>query len=376
MPQSRIVQEFLELVQLPVHSRDERVIADVVRTKLEQIGFSVEEDGTAEKVDGNTGNLIARLPGVQGIPTVLLSAHLDRVKNPGEITPVIDDANGVIKSDGSSILAADDVSGLCSIMDGVRRILESGKPHGDIEVVFSVCEEQAVIGCKELDFNKLKAKFGYVLDCPGRIGRIVKQAPTKCKIIVTVKGIKAHAGNEPEKGLNAIKVAAAALAVMPEGRISANVTSNFGMIHGGGGTNVVCDEVVITGEARGTDDKELEDYLAQVRKIFDETAAKFNTTIDVSIQTLYHTFNVSETSDVIEIAKAAMKKQGIDGFCQKGGGGSDGNHYNRHGIPTVVLGLGYSKNHTNAEQIIIEDLKKTGKLVEDIISEVYEKYSA
>ena len=53
-----------------------------------------------------------------------------------------------------------------------------------------------------------KAKFGYVLDCPGRIGRIVKQAPTKCKITVKVKGIKAHAGNEPEKGLNAIKVAA------------------------------------------------------------------------------------------------------------------------------------------------------------------------
>ena len=73
--------------------------------------------------------------------------------------------------------------------------------------------------------------------------------------------------------------------------------------------------------------------------------------------------------------KKALKKQDIEGFCQKGGGGSDGNHYNRHGIPTVVLALGYSKNHTNAEQIIVEDLEKAGKLVEDIISGVYEKYS-
>lgn len=371
-----IVQEFLDLVCLPVHSKDERKIADVMKGKLEEIGFEVSEDGTAQKVGGNTGNLIARMRGEPGIPTVLFSAHLDRVKNPGKITPEIDEENGVIKSDGTTILAADDVSGLCSIMNGVRRLKSSGKPHGDIEVVFSVCEEMAVIGAKELNFSELNAKFGYVLDCPGRIGRIVKQAPTKCKITVRVKGIKAHAGNEPEKGLNAIKVAAFALAAMPEGRISANVTSNFGMIQGGSGTNVVCDEVVITGEARGTDDKELEVYLNEVRRIFEETATRFNTTIEVCIKTLYHTFNVSEDSETVEIVKSALKKQDIEGFCQKGGGGSDGNHYNRHGIPTVVLGLGYSKNHTNAEQILIEDLKKAGKLVEDIISEVYDRYSA
>lgn len=370
-----MVQEFLEFVRLPVHSKDERKIADVVKGKLEEIGFEVSEDDTAQKVGGNTGNLIARMRGESGIPTVLFSAHMDRVKNPGKITPVIDEENGLIKSDGTTILAADDVSGLCSILNGVRRLKSSGKPHGDIEVVFSVCEEMAVIGAKELNFSELKAKFGYVLDCPGRIGRIVKQAPTKCKITVKVKGIKAHAGNEPEKGLNAIKVAAFALASMPEGRISANVTSNFGMIQGGSGTNVVCDEVVITGEARGTDDEKLEVYLNEVRRIFEETSKRFNTTIDVCIKTLYHTFNVSEDSETVEIVKSALKKQDIEGFCQKGGGGSDGNHYNRHGIPTVVLGLGYSKNHTNAEQILIEDLKKAGKLVEDIITEVYDRFS-
>ena len=114
----------------------------------------------------------------------------------------------------------------------------------------------------------------------------------------------------------------------------------------------------------------------EVRRIFEETSKRFNTTIDVCIKTLYHTFNVSEDSETVEIAKSALKKQDIEGFCQKGGGGSDGNHYNRHGIPTVVLGLGYSKNHTNAEQILIEDLKKAGKLVEDIITEVYDRFSA
>lgn len=126
-------------------------------------------------------------------------------------------------------------------------------------------------GSKHMAFSRFKAKQAYVVDCPGRIGKIVTQAPTKCKIVVHVKGIKAHAGNEPEKGLNAIKVAATALAQMPEGRISPEVTSNFGMISGGAGTNVVCDSVTITGEARGTDDEALIRYLEKVKAIFAKT---------------------------------------------------------------------------------------------------------
>ena len=71
-----MVQEFLEFVRLPVHSKDERKIADVVKAKLEEIGFEVSEDDTAQKVGGNTGNLIARMRGESGIPTVLFSAHM------------------------------------------------------------------------------------------------------------------------------------------------------------------------------------------------------------------------------------------------------------------------------------------------------------
>ena len=127
MENKAFIEEFKELVSLPVQSRDERRIADVVRTKLEAIGLTVEEDGAAEKLGGNTGNLIARLPGDPDVPTVLLSAHLDRVKNPGKITPVIDEAEGLIKSDGTSILAADDVSGLCSSPHPARQ--HSSRPN-------------------------------------------------------------------------------------------------------------------------------------------------------------------------------------------------------------------------------------------------------
>lgn len=283
MSKESLLKEFCELVTIPVQSKDERVICDVLKAKLNEIGLSVYEDGTAEKVGGNTGNVLAMLKGTVDAPAVLFSSHMDRVKNPGKITPVIDEEAGIIRSDGTSILAADDVSGIVAILDCLRAIKASGNDHGDIEVAFSVCEEIGVQGSKHMDFSRFKAKQACVVDCPGRIGKIVTQAPTKCKIVVHVKGIKAHAGNEPEKGLNAIKVAATALAQMPEGRISPEVTSNFGMISGGTGTNVVCDSVTITGEARGTDDEALNRYLEEVKAIFAKTAEQFKTEIEVML---------------------------------------------------------------------------------------------
>lgn len=366
-----MIKEFLELVQIPVQSKDERQICDVLKNKLTAIGLEVHEDAPSEEIGGNAGNIVARLKGDPNVPAVLFSAHLDRVRNPGKITPIVDESQEIITSDGTSILAADDVSGLCAILDALRCIVRDKTPHGDIEIALSTCEEIGVQGSKYFDYNNFKAKQAYVIDCPGRIGKIVNQAPAKYKIIATVKGIKAHAGNEPEKGLNAIKVAASALSEMPEGRISPVVTSNFGMIQGGTGTNVVCDRCTITGEARGTDETALNAYLEEVKAVFDRAAKRFNTKIDVSINLLYHTYFVAPDSPVVQTLIRALKTEGIDGLCQKGGGGSDGNHFNWHGIPSVVMALGYSKNHTNEEKIFYRDMMTCSKVLQAIVSEIF-----
>lgn len=100
MSKESLLKEFCELVTIPVQSKDERAICDVLKAKLNEIGLSVYEDGTAEKVGGNTGNVLAMLKGTVDAPAVLFSSHMDRVKNPGKITPVIDEEAGIIRSDG------------------------------------------------------------------------------------------------------------------------------------------------------------------------------------------------------------------------------------------------------------------------------------
>lgn len=371
MKNSLIVKEFLELVRIDVQSRNERRIADVLKNKLTALGLEVTEDDTATKIGGNAGNIIARLKGEQGIPAVLFSAHMDRVANPGNINPTIHEDKDIITSDGNSILAADDISGICAILDGIRKLKAASTPHGDIEVVFSVGEEIGVAGAKHLDFKQLKAKTAYVFDAPGRIGRIITKAPVKYKIQVGVKGQSAHAGNEPEKGLSAIRVAAVALSRLREGRISSCTTANFGSFHAGSGTNVICDFAEILGEARSTSEQEIEQYLHQVRQTFAAAADEFRTEIEVSAQILYRTFSINETDAIAQIAVRAMRNIGIEPFFSASGGGMDGNHFNANGIQAIGIALGYSKNHTPNEQIVISDMVKGGDLIKELVKEIY-----
>ena len=108
------------------------------------------------------------------------------------------------------------------------------------------------MGAKALDETMLKASYGYALDSDGDVGSIVTQAPYQAKIHAMVKGMAAHAGVAPEKGVSAITVAAKSVAKMSLGRIDEETTANIGYFKGGKSTqtNVVCDQAEIVAEAR------------------------------------------------------------------------------------------------------------------------------
>jgi tripeptide aminopeptidase len=364
-----MLEEFLELVQIESYSRKERFIADALTAKLLELDFEVTEDEVGGKIGGNAGNLIAHLPGDKTLPAIMFSAHMDRVENHGQIKPVVDETAGLIKSDGSSILAADDISGVCAILEGLRLIKAAGVVHGDIEVVFSVAEEVGLLGARHLDYSLLKSKIAYVIDSGGPVGTLINQAPTQYTIQVRVYGKSAHAGIEPEAGLSAIKVAAVALSRMREGRLSPSSTANFGIIHGGKATNIVCDLAEISGEARSSIPSELSAYLEEVKKVFVKTAAEFSAAIEVKFNLEYETFRLDENDEAVQLAVRAMANMGIKASVHGSGGGMDGNYFNSNGIRAVGIAPGYRNVHTSNEEQAIGELEKCGRLVAEIIKE-------
>lgn len=363
----RIFEEFKELVAIPCHSTKERQIFEVVKAKLEKLGFVVEEDDAAAKVDGECGNMWAFLSGNKaGATKVLLSGHLDGVEPCGGTTVVRKD--GILYSDGTTILGSDDKSGVVAIIEGVRMILEENAEHGDIQVLLTIAEEGGVNGSRCMDKSKLNADVGYALDSEGAPGEIIVGAPGQYKYSIKVIGKTAHGGMEPEKGINSVMVAAKALAeVKRYGRIDEETTANIGIINGGIATNIVPALVEIQGDARSRNSEKLIAIRDEIVNTICSAVEKQGAKAEADVVLKYNSFLVDENSKVVELAKDACAQFGFEPNVGLTGGGSDANFINAYGVPCVILGTGMSNVHTVDEYIKEEDLYNSALMVYGIL---------
>lgn len=363
----RIFEEFKELVAIPCHSTKERQIFEVVKAKLEALGFNVEEDDAASKLDSECGNMWAFLPGNKaGATKVLLSGHLDGVEPCGGTTVVRKD--GILYSDGTTILGSDDKSGVVAILEGVRMILEENAEHGDIQVLLTIAEEGGVNGSRCMDKSKLNADVGYALDSEGAPGEIIVGAPGQYKYSIKVIGKTAHGGMEPEKGINSVMVAAKALAeVKRYGRIDEETTANIGIINGGIATNIVPALVEIQGDARSRNSEKLIAIRDEIVNTICTAVEKQGAKAEADVVLKYNSFFVDENSKVVELAKDACAQFGFEPNVGLTGGGSDANFINAYGVPCVILGTGMSNVHTVDEYIKEEDLYNSALMVYGIL---------
>ncbi|MDY4920175.1 MAG: M20/M25/M40 family metallo-hydrolase [Phascolarctobacterium sp.] len=363
----RMLAEFKEIVAIPCHTLKERPVFDYLKDKLEGLGFTVEEDDAGQQLGGSCGNLWAFLAGNKaGATPVLLSAHMDGVEPCGGTTVVL--KNGVLYSDGTTILGGDDKSGVEAILEGVRLLLESGAEHGDIQVLFTIAEEGGVNGSRCMDKTKLRAEVGYALDGEGAPGEIVVGAPGQYRYSIEVHGKKAHGGLEPEKGINAIMIAAKALAdVERYGRIDEETTANIGIIGGGVATNVVPDLVTIQGDARSRNNEKLAAIRDEIVNTIVASAEKYGAKAVANVEHKYDSFLVAEESRVVELAKQACAMYSFEPNVGLTGGGSDANFINAAGVPCVILGTGMANVHTVEEFLKEEDLYNSALMVHGIL---------
>ncbi|MBM4403731.1 MAG: M20/M25/M40 family metallo-hydrolase [Candidatus Cloacimonetes bacterium] len=360
---------FIDLVSLDSESHDERGMADRLTADLKAMGALVTEDDAAASTGGNAGNIFARFPGIADKAPILLCAHIDTVK-PG--CGIKARKTGTrIESDGTTILGADDKSGVAQIIHGIRKAQGAGIPLAPIEVLFTVCEEIGLLGAKAFDKSVIRSALGYAFDSRD-LNSLTIAAPSQNSIRIDIFGKEAHAGVEPEKGINAIRIAAEAISIMPMGRIDFETTCNIGVINGGISGNIVPNHVHIKGEARSHNARKLQQVCDDMRRAVELTVEKhehdsYKAKADISIRTEYTKFNIADDHPVIANAINAMLRIGLKADLRKGGGGSDANIINAAGIPMIICGTGMTGYHTVEEHIEIADLEKGVELVAALI---------
>lgn len=363
---SPVARLFVRLCEIPSPSRSEEGVARVVRDELADLGAEVSEDGAASLLPAGSGNIVGRFPPTAdgGVP-IAFAAHMDTVPVEPPIEVVLD--GGMFTNAHPQILGGDDKSAVAAMLAGVRQILDEGRPHAGIELLFTPCEEIGLLGAAAFDPTRLNASYGFVYDHTGPLGGIVTSAPWLSKIHASFHGTPAHAGIVPEDGRSAISAAAAAIDRMPLGRIDPETTANVGTISGGAATNVVAPRCELLAEARSRSESAL---TAQIGAMLDAlTAAAAATEVDLETRVVneFRGYRLTANEPQVQIARDALEGLGYTPELLSSGGGSDVNAFLANGFPAVNLCNDMIDIHTADERIAVDSLERMVDITRAIV---------
>lgn len=350
----RMVEQFMEMVRIDSESGNESQMMEYLLRVIPEVGGKARLD--------SYGNLIATFEakGCQGKDPILLSCHADTVKPGVGIEPVIE--NGVISSKGDTILGADDKAGIAEVLEALR----VAPVHPPIEFAVSRQEEVGLLGVKNMDFSKLTAKKGFLMD-NDTLETIVIGGPSYFTIDVEITGKAAHAGMEPEKGINAIFAAAKAIAALELGRLDPGTTANVGIIEGGMIRNGVPEKAKFYAECRSSDHEKAQKLADKMVATIKEQVVSTGAKVDIRTENLCRAVSIPSDSWTVKIAKQALETVGIHADTVFITGFTDASIYNNQGIEMAAVGIGAQNEHALDEKIAVEDMIKAKDMLVEIL---------
>ena len=342
----RMVSQFMEMVTIDSESGNEARFIDWLAREARALG--------AEAAPDAYGNLIAVFPavGCEGKEPVLLSVHADTVKPGVGIEPVLGD-DGVIRSKGDTILGADDKAGIAEVLEALR--VAPLRPR--VELAVSRQEEVGLLGVRNLDFSRITARRGFLMD-NDTLETIVIGGPSYFAVDVTVTGRAAHAGMEPEKGINAIAAAARAIAALRLGRLDHETTANVGVITGGIIRNGVPASCSFLAECRSADHGKAEALAAEMTEAIRREVEASGARVEIAVDEKCRAVRIPEDAWPVRIARQALATVGVDARPVFITGFTDASVYNNRGIEMAVVGIGAQDEHSSDERVAVADMEK------------------
>ena len=362
----RLVNSFIEMTKIDAVSFQERKMADYLTEELKELGFTVKEDQAGSQYGSETGNLYCYREGTIAGSPFLFCVHMDTVA-PGIGKKAVCHENGIITSDGSTVLGADDVSGIAEILEMLTVIKENEAACRSMELLITIGEEAYLKGSEVFDFSQLKAKEAFVLDLTGTAGTAAIEAPSLLPFTLTINGQASHAGFQPEAGIHAIALAAKIITAMKQGRIDEETTFNVGMISGGEGTNIIPKQCILRGEARSLKHKKAEKLLNKLEKTAAKITHEAGATYNLEITYANLAYKVPKKEKIVKHYRQALKTVGIEPHLITTFGGSDASNLMKHGIMTLTLSCGMEKVHTCEEYTLVEELVKNTEILLQLV---------
>ena len=348
--ESGITATLIALAGIPSVSGQEGAVREHVRAWLEQLGLTPTVD--------TAGNLIARVPAHpperDAEPPLLLNAHMDRVPPGRAHTPVVVD--GILRSDGTTNLGADDSAGIAIILHTIEELRARGLPHPPLLLLFTVGEEVGLIGAKAFDPVPWGAvREGLVFDNAGEAGVVVTRAATYIAFDVTLHGSGGHPGKRLEGTTSAIEMFRRAR--YPHGALDGDTTRvSIGRVEAGVARNAVPAELRALGEARTLlEGPARDELLASIERAFVVAATDLGGRAEIAFDPHCDGYTVDPDEPLLRAYAAACVARGLPFRTMTTFIGSDASAL-RPRVRVLTISTGAMDEHTAAEWIALAPL--------------------
>ena len=276
----------------------------------------------------------------------------------------------LIVTDGTTLLGADDKSGIALILTAVEELMASGQPHGEVRIAFTPDEEIGA-GADHFDVAAFGADYAYTVD-GGALGELEYENFNAASGRVTLNGVSIHPGSAKGKMKNACLMAMEFNSLLPAGEIPACTEGYEGFFH-------LCDmkgqveQAVLDYIIRDHDRKKFEVRKAAFLAAAEQLNAKYGPgTAQAAVKDSY--YNMKEQilphMEIVDRAKAAMEKNGVVPKVQPIRGGTDGARLSFMGLPCPNLCACGENFHGRYEYVPVEDLEVMTRVLKTLICDL------
>ncbi len=340
----RLLRTFLDLVRIDSPTGSEEQMSSYLLKHFQERELFVEQD--------NKLNVFARVPSIG--ESLLLAAHMDTVEPGRGISPRV--SRGIVRSDGTTILGADNKSTLAVILETVDVLVEQQVAHRPLELLFTVDEEGTTSGAAEFDYSKLHAKNGLIADIAEPLGTLVLASPAYIQFNARFIGKSGHAAY-PDKAKNVNRAIAEALRI-PQGYLDDLTTLNIGRIEAGSARNSIPGEGIIRGEIRGYDEHLLRQHVQAALKKLYQAARTGGVKLELTHSQDNPGYIFEQNDPYVQEIATLLSTLGFAPRFVKSPSVSDANIYNSKGLQVINIGDGTRRTHTTEESIRVSDMVK------------------
>ena len=366
----KIEDRFIRYTQFDTQSCED---SDTVPSTDKQLVFArflrneMIEEGLQDVVLTEKGYLYATLPanGVDAAsqPVIGFISHYDTSPDCSganiKAQIVVQDGERIIKTDGTTLLGADDKAGIAEIMQAMCYLRDHQEiPHGTIRVAFNP-DEEIGRGAEHFDVKRFGCDFAYTID-GGDEGELEYENFNAASARIIIKGVVIHPGYAKGRMKNASRIAAEFVESMPKDETPEMTEGYEGFYHL---TSIsgTCEEAQLTYIIRDHDSQRFEQrkaFIANMVQRFNDTCGAGTCSIEMRDQYYNMLRQIEPVMHIVERAKKAMLDAGVTPKVQPIRGGTDGAQLSFKGLPCPNIFTGAIDFHGPDEHVAISVMQK------------------